>query len=125
MKPISKSLVVCFMLACVSSIMLFGCRSEEHHNPAVIESDIRMLFNALNSYKSRAGHYPSEQQGLQVLVNEPTIAPKPDKWIQLLREIPIDPWGRPYEYALIAGRVHLWSMGKSEKSIEDDIHVKE
>ena len=52
----------------------------------------------LESYKLIGGTYPSEGQGLNALVNEPTTSPKPRKWKQQAPEIPFDPWGYEYVY---------------------------
>ena len=44
--------------------------------------------------------YPSSEQGLEAMVERPTIAPVPRNWRQggYLEELPRDPWGNPYQY---------------------------
>lgn len=49
-------------------------------------TDISTLMGALEMYRMRNGVFPTTEQGLQVL--------RP----YLQREVPPDPWGRPYVY---------------------------
>lgn len=64
------------------------------------ESDIRTIENALEMYKLDNYRFPTTEQGLQALVEEPTTPPEPPQWKQggYLRELPSDPWGNPYQY---------------------------
>jgi general secretion pathway protein G len=63
-------------------------------------SQIEMLGAALDSYRLDNGMYPSTEQGLAALRREPLFAPEPPNWRgpYLRREVPPDPWGRPYVY---------------------------
>lgn len=54
---------------------------------------------ALRHYRQFAGCYPSEGQGLQVLVAQPEREPLPKRWEQILREVPRDGWGHEFRYA--------------------------
>mgnify|MGYP001765390858 FL=1 len=64
------------------------------------KQDIRALEAALNLYKLDNFIYPTTDQGLEALVQLPTIAPEPPKWKQggYLDRMPLDPWGRAYMY---------------------------
>lgn len=66
------------------------------------KSDIVILESALDFYKMDAGKYPTTEQGLQALVEKPTVAPIPHKYNPkgYLKKpiLPKDPWGRPYQY---------------------------
>ena len=44
--------------------------------------------------------YPSSEQGLQSLVEKPSLAPVPRNWKSggYLEALPIDPWGNAYLY---------------------------
>jgi general secretion pathway protein G len=61
-------------------------------------SDFQSLSSALKTYKINAGHYPSTEQGLQALVERPTIPPLPAEWVKLADRVPKDPWGNEYRY---------------------------
>ena len=50
------------------------------------------------TYRINAGHFPSTEQGLQALVERPTIPPLPEDWVKLADRVPKDPWGNEYRY---------------------------
>jgi general secretion pathway protein G len=64
----------------------------------VAQSQIEMLRKALGQYKLDVGGYPTTEQGLTALVSRPDGA---DRWLgPYLKdyEVPLDPWGRPFQY---------------------------
>lgn len=67
---------------------------------ATARTQIEMISVALDSYRLDNGRYPTTQQGLEALRSEPTVEPLPTNWRgpYLRREVPDDPWGRPYLY---------------------------
>ncbi len=52
---------------------------------------------ALDTYRVDVGRYPSTEEGLQALMEKPANA---NKWNgpYLKKDIPLDPWGNPYQY---------------------------
>jgi len=79
------------------------------------EFDVSNLQTLLQLYEARCLLPPSTEQGLQALVEKPATEPVPDRWTQLLEEVPKDSWGRPYRYAYPAKRsdagYDVWSAG--------------
>jgi len=63
-----------------------------------VGTDISMITTQLRNYELQNNMLPTTEQGLDALVHKPTIAPVPPRWIQLMSEIPTDPWGTPYAY---------------------------
>lgn len=65
-----------------------------------VHADFRNIQTALKLYRIDNFVYPSSEQGLEALVERPTIAPVPRNWRQggYLEELPRDPWGNPYQY---------------------------
>ncbi len=63
-------------------------------------ADLKTLHTALLSYKLLAGVFPTEAQGLASLVQKPVLVPVPRRWIQLMKEIPKDPWERDFRYIM-------------------------
>ncbi|RLK48348.1 general secretion pathway protein G [Alkalispirillum mobile] len=63
-------------------------------------SDIRAIESALNLYRLDNNVYPSTDQGLEALVEEPTGDPQPRNWREggYLDRLPKDPWGNDYQY---------------------------
>lgn len=63
-----------------------------------VKADIENIESALELYKLDNGFYPTTDQGLSALVNEPTTDPQPTNWHGYLKQEAKDPWGRPYQY---------------------------
>jgi general secretion pathway protein G len=76
---------------------------------AAARSQIEMLGAALDAYRLDNGRYPTTVQGLDALWRQPTMDPRPTKWTgpYLRKEVPLDPWGRPYVYRA-PGEVNPW-----------------
>lgn len=64
------------------------------------QQDLRAIETALDLYKLDNFRYPNTDQGLEALVEQPTIPPIPNNWKQggYLKRLPTDPWGNPYRY---------------------------
>jgi general secretion pathway protein G len=77
------------------------------------QAQINALEKALDHYRLDVGRYPSTEQGLKALVERPQGEAK---WQgpYLQKAIPLDPWGRPYQYKSPGehGEFDLWSFGK-------------
>jgi general secretion pathway protein G len=67
---------------------------------ATARTQLSLLETALDSYKLDVGSYPTSEQGLDALEKVPTREPVPISWRgpYLRRDVPNDPWGRPYIY---------------------------
>jgi general secretion pathway protein G len=59
--------------------------------------DIRMIETTLNLYRLDNYKYPSTDEGLEALVENPGEASAP-AWKQYLRRVPLDPWQNEYQY---------------------------
>lgn len=61
------------------------------------KAQIEALGKALDAYRLDTGHYPTTEQGLAALMVRGTDEAK---WNgpYLQKDIPLDPWGRPYSY---------------------------
>jgi general secretion pathway protein G len=85
-----------------------------------VQADIQAISTQLKLYESMNGYLPSTEQGLQALVSQPATEPRPQRWYQLFKEIPRDPWGNNYIY-LSPGRKNatsydLYSAGPDRKA---------
>ena len=63
-----------------------------------IRADIQSISSMLMVYES-GGSLPSSEQGLKSLVERPQSEPRPASWRKLMDEVPLDPWGKEYQYA--------------------------
>jgi len=72
----------------------------EQARVAKARNDIQVLETALDLYKLDNGIYPSTDQGLQALIEEPATEPLPRDWRPggYVKRLNNDPWGHPYQY---------------------------
>lgn len=77
------------------------------------KQDISAIMQALKLYKLDNRRYPTTNQGLAALVTRPSTAPVPDNWKSYLEKLPLDPWGKPYQYLMpgLKGEVDVMSYG--------------
>jgi len=79
----------------------------------VARAQIDALEKALDQYRLDTRHYPSPEQGLKALVERPG---NEAQWNgpYLRKDIPLDPWGRPYIYRVPGSKAEfeLISYGK-------------
>jgi general secretion pathway protein G len=63
-------------------------------------AQIEMLGAALDAYRLDTGRYPTTEQGLAALWQEPAVEPRPTSWRgpYLRKTVPLDPWGNAYVY---------------------------
>ena len=81
-------------------------------------SQIELLGAALDAYRLDNDQYPMTAQGLEALRVVPAVEPLPRRWRgpYIKRDVPADPWNRPYVY-LYPGEVNpmsydLLSLGR-------------
>jgi general secretion pathway protein G len=79
----------------------------------VARAQMDAIEKALDHYRLDVGRYPTTEQGLAGLYTRPQSEPK---WAgpYLKKEVPPDPWGRPYQYRSPGqhGEYDLLSFGK-------------
>lgn len=89
-------IVVIAVLASLVSPMVFRNVGDAKH--AAARSQIEIFALALDSYRLDHDRYPSSDEGLQVLRVRPSTDATRWRGPYLRREVPTDPWGRPYLY---------------------------
>ena len=80
--------------------------------------DIQGVVTALSLYKLDNFSYPSNEQGLDALVNKPSGAPDAPNWKgPYLDRVAKDPWGHPYQYQSPGqhGTIDVFSYGADGK----------
>jgi general secretion pathway protein G len=87
--------VIIGLLAAYVGPRMFGQvgRSEQQ----LARSQIEAFARALGAYRLDVGQFPTSEQGLRALTQSPDGSPK---WNgpYLDKQVPQDPWGRPYLY---------------------------
>jgi general secretion pathway protein G len=86
------------------------------------KNDIRAIKSALDMYKLDNHRYPTTDQGLEALVEEPASDPQPKNWNKYLDRVPQDPWGNPYQYLNPGkhGDIDIFSLGPDGQPGGDD-----
>ena len=89
-----------------------------------IRADVQAIGTQLKLYESMNGFLPTTEQGLGALVTQPSSEPRPQRWYQLFKEIPKDPYGNNYIY-LSPGRKNptgydLYSAGPDRRADTGD-----
>ncbi len=81
------------------------------------KSDIRAISTQLETYRLHNSVYPSTEQGLEALVEEPTGFPEPRNWgpEPYLKKIPVDPWDEPYYYFSEDRSYEIYSYGADRR----------
>jgi len=81
------------------------------------KADIASVMNSLKMYKLDNGRFPTQDQGLDALVNKPSSGPVSNNWKQELEKLKADPWGNPYQYANPGahGEIDVFSLGADGK----------
>ena len=91
-------LLVLVILAALAAVVVpkFTKRSEQARITAA-RTDIANLEVALDAFEVDTGRYPTTEEGLEALVEEPANV---KGWMgpYIKRGVPKDPWGNPYVY---------------------------
>jgi general secretion pathway protein G len=96
-------MVVIIILGILAGLVLprFMGRTEEAKKTKA-RLQIENLEAALKLYKLDNGNYPTTEQGLEALVQKPTLGVIPKNWREggylEKGQVPMDPWERPYAY---------------------------
>ncbi|MGD8726877.1 MAG: type II secretion system major pseudopilin GspG, partial [Gemmatimonadales bacterium] len=91
-------IIVIGLLAGLVAPQIIGRVSEARG--ATAHTQIELLSVALDNYRLDNARYPTTDQGLEALRTKPTTEPVPRNWRgpYLRKEVPVDPWDRPYVY---------------------------
>ena len=88
-------MVILGLLAALVGPRMFGKVGKSKQKAA--KSQISLFETALDTYRLDVGKYPTTSQGLEALRAQPDDS---ERWDgpYLSKQIPLDPWGHPYEY---------------------------
>jgi general secretion pathway protein G len=91
-------------------------------NRNAASTQLRAFRGPLDAFRLDVGKYPSSFDELRI---RPA---KAQQWSgpYLNKEIPLDPWGNPYQYRVSEDKIELWSFGPDGKDgTPDDIRLEE
>jgi general secretion pathway protein G len=104
-------LVILVVLASLATVNILSARRKALAQAA--KTQVLLFDRLLDSYQMDIGTFPSNLQGLRTI---PADIPDPSKWAgpYIDKEIPLDPWGRPYQYAFPGQHSHdrpdVWTL---------------
>jgi general secretion pathway protein G len=109
--------VIIGLLAGIVGVAVFGQLDKARVNTT--QAQMKQIESALAFYQMDNGRFPTTEQGLQALVQQPSIGPEPRNYRPggYLQggQVPRDAWGNPYQYAFPGqenvGSFDLWSLG--------------
>lgn len=80
----------------------------------VAKAQIEAFDKSLDTYRLDVGRYPSAEEGLNALMAAPPSAGAKWNGPYLKKGVPLDPWGRPYQYRSPGskGEYEILSLGK-------------
>jgi general secretion pathway protein G len=129
--PIGLSLVLSCAPLSVGASKDDAPKADPVHKPTkreLAQADFKAISAALLVYRTTAGQFPTEAQGLGALIKKPTTQPIPPRWLQLMEGHPKDPWGNNYGWAVRikdGKEQHLLvSKGPDPASDKDDIEFE-
>ncbi|WP_163932255.1 type II secretion system major pseudopilin GspG [Paraferrimonas sp. SM1919] len=117
-------LVIIGLLGAIVAPNVLGNKEKADRQKTV--TDITTLESALNMYKLDNSRYPTTEQGLEALIEKPSISPEPRNYTEggYIMRLPQDPWGGDY-YLVSPGEngvIDIFSAGPDmEVGTEDDI----
>lgn len=91
-------IVVISILAALVGPLVF--RNVGDAKISAAKAQIELFGLALDQYRLDNDYYPSTAQGLAALREQPAGEPQAHNWRgpYLRKNIPLDPWGHPYQY---------------------------
>jgi general secretion pathway protein G len=120
-------LVVVIISILAAAVLVNAINQKPTVEKAVAESDIANMATALELYSLNNGAFPTNEQGLEALIEKANTLPVPSNWNgPYTNKEAIDPWKNEYKYRCPGehnkNKYDIWSMGPDGKDgTEDDI----
>lgn len=80
-----------------------SCNRLDGAKVSTAQTDLKAIHAALDVFFVSKARYPEASEGLRVLVEQ-----------RMLKELPVDPWGTPYQYTLEGGKPVVTSLGSDK-----------
>jgi len=97
---IMVAVVIMGILAGVVMMNLGGASTDARI--ATTKANLKTIKTAVLTYKTKFGQAPTTEQGLQALIQAPTVPPIPNNYpvegFLDTRSVPLDAWGNPFQY---------------------------
>ncbi|MDA0657838.1 MAG: type II secretion system major pseudopilin GspG [Planctomycetota bacterium] len=118
-------LVILAVLGSTTLVYYRGIQQKAMQDTA--RTQIGIFKEAIELFQINVNSYPTSEQGLNALLTAPADLPNPEKWgttpYLAAVKIPLDPWGRDYNYELrTENNYRIWCYGPDGvDGNEDDV----
>ncbi len=110
-------IIVLGLLVALVAPQVFGRVGEARDVAA--KTQMSLIGTALDNYRLDNGSYPTSGQGLKALRERPATGAVNWRGPYLRKDVPMDPWGRPFVYLSPGGRnptgFDLMTLGRDGK----------
>ena len=115
-------MVVVLILGLLATLIVPNIIAEaEKTKRKIVCIQMQNIYNALNNFKLQYGHYPSTEEGLKALIQNPDPNSYSDyKPFLDTKTLPKDPWGTPYIYINDNEKIEIISLGADKKEGGED-----
>lgn len=124
---LAEILVVLVILGLLAGLVFTRVAGQtERARVQTARMQIAALEEAIRRFESDNGFYPENEQGLEALVEKPSVGREPKNYAEggyLDRALPLDPWGGPFKYLAPGVRnrdFDVWSAGPDGVDGTDD-----
>ncbi len=112
-------MIVIVILGLIASLVVPNLISQgEKAKEKLVCVQMKSLKNALDSFKVEEGSYPTTEEGLKALIQNPNpqkYQSYPTKGFLNSKKLPKDPWGHRYIYVNNNGNIDIISLGADGK----------
>ena len=115
-------LVLAILVILTSTVGYYFVGAQRRANIRAATVQINLIEKLLQDYHTDVGSFPDTQQGLAALRTAPAGIPN-NKWAgpYAEKDIPLDPWGSPYQYEFIGDeKFRIWSYGPDRQAGSND-----
>lgn len=121
------AVAIVVMFSTIVGVAVFNRYVEAQKNAAKVQ--IQNIEAALKHYRRHCFQYPGTDQGLEALINTPSVGRSCENWEGPYldsKRVPLDPWGNPYNYISDGKSFDIDSYGPDGQSGGgDDIKSEE
>ena len=118
-------LVLAILVIMGSTVTYYFIGAQHKANRSQALSQMSMFGQLLTNYHLDVGSYPTTAQGLEALRIPPAELANTNRWQGPYadKDIPLDPWGNPYQYESDGTEYRIWSWGADgQDGTEDDVY---
>jgi len=123
---LTELMVTVFIMGLLATVVLVNVLGNvDQSRVKKAQADIALLESSLDRYRLQFYSYPTNEQGLQALVEAPQNLPNGARYPAdgFIKRLPEDPWGNPYQYANPGerGSVDIYSLGADGQPGGEDL----